>query len=47
MGEARVSMVEGRHGGAWRRWWLGGEASWWRLDLDLGFVFCEAFDLEI
>jgi hypothetical protein len=29
MWEARVLAVEGRRGGAWRRWWLGGEASWW------------------
>jgi hypothetical protein len=27
--EARVPVVEGRRGGDWHRWWLGGEASWW------------------
>jgi hypothetical protein len=27
--EARVPAV-GHRGEAWRRWWLGGEALWWR-----------------
>jgi hypothetical protein len=41
--------VEGRHGGAWRRWWLGGEAWWWQVchALDLRFVFCAALALDL
>jgi hypothetical protein len=24
-----AAAAKGRHGGAWRRWWLGGKAWWW------------------